>query len=195
MLAAWAGLRALPVRRSRKSVSMSREAELRVGPGRLLSVAGGKLTGFAGLAASAVEMVGRLLERDLPPGPGTAPLPGAAAEPVVGGERLHHLYGADAAQVMGQGAGRLVDGAPVLSGEVDWAVGVEAATTVEDVIYRRTLAAWFQPHHRAELAAAVADRMTELLAWSPQQREEQVRSVQQRFAGELEFSRAADNDA
>ncbi len=187
VIAAWAGLRALPVHHVRKVTAMSREAELCVGPGMLLSVAGGKLTGFAGLATSTVEAAGRLLDRELPPGPGTEPLPGAAPEPIVDDERLHHLYGSDALAVMALGPDLLVDGAPVLVGEVDWAVGVEAASTVEDVIYRRTLAAWFQPRHRVALAGAVADRMTTLLGWSPQRREEELCVLHQRFAAELSF--------
>lgn len=158
------------------------------GSRQLVSVSGGKLTGFAGLAASAVELVGRQAGRDLPPGPGAMPLPGAASEPVVSDERLHQLYGADASHVVRLGAARLVEGAAVLAGEVDWAVKVEAATTVEDVIYRRTLAAWFLPQHRSELAESVAQRMVVLLGWSPQERQAQVLAVQQRFAAEVEFA-------
>ncbi len=188
VLAAWAGLRALPARGVRKSIRMSREAELRVGPGMLLSVSGGKLTGFAGLATGTVELVGRLGEFDLVPGPGTTPLPGATLEPNVDDERLHQLYGSDASQVVGMGAENLVEGAAVVTGEVDWAVNVEAATTVEDVIYRRTLAAWHLPRHRLQLAEAVADRMAHLLSWSDHQRDEQLGDVKRRFAAELAFS-------
>lgn len=186
--AAWAGLRTLPVRGVRKSIRMSREAELRIGPGRLLSISGGKLTGFAGLAADAVDLVGRLVGRELRPGPGVRPLPGAAPKPVVSDERLHQLYGADASDVVSLGAARLVEGAPVLTGEVDWAVDVEAATTLEDVIYRRTLAAWFVPRHRSELAEVIADRMAVLLGWSPHARQAQVEAVQRRFAAEVAFA-------
>jgi glycerol-3-phosphate dehydrogenase len=88
---------------------------------------------------------------------------------------------------MALGPDRLVAGAPVLVGEVDWAVGVEAAATVEDVIYRRTLAAWFQPRHRVALGEAVADRMTTLLGWSSQRREEELCSLQQKFVAEFSF--------
>ncbi len=189
VLAAWAGLRALPARGVRKSIRMSREAELRVGPGKLVSVSGGKLTGFAGLAASAVELVGRLGEFDLAPGPGMTPLPGAALESAVDNERLHQLYGSDAQHVASLGEGSLVQGAPVVIGEVDWAVNVEAATTVEDVIYRRTLAAWHLPRHRLQLAEAVADRMAHLLSWSDHRRDEQLGDVKRRFAAELASSR------
>ena len=194
VLAAWAGLRALPARGVRKSIRMSREAELRVGPGMLLSVSGGKLTGFAGLAASTVDLVGRLGEFDLAPGPGTTPLPGAALEPAADDERLHQLYGADATNIISLGGGSLVEGAPVLTGEVDWAVNVEAATAVEDVVYRRTLDAWHLPRHRLNLAEAIADRMASLLSWNDHQRQEQVSAVKRRFAAELTFSGFDQND-
>ena len=194
VLAAWAGLRALPARGARKSIRMSREAELRAGPGMLLSVSGGKLTGFAGLAAGTVELVSRIGEFDLGPGPGAAPLPGAALEPAVDDARLHQLYGTDAKHIVNLGGGSLVEGTPVVAGEVDWAVNVEAATTVEDVIYRRTLAAWHLPRHRLKLAEAVADRMAHLLSWNDHQRNEQVCAVKQRFAAELAFSGINQND-
>lgn len=89
---------------------------------------------------------------------------------------------------MSLGAARLVESAPVLAGEVGWAIDVEAATTLEDVVYRRTLAAWFLPSHRSDLAEVIADRMAVLLGWSPQEREAQVRAVQQRFAAEVAFA-------
>ena len=48
--------------------------------------------------------------------------------------RLWRLYGSDAEEIRSLDPKRLIDDAPVVAGEVDWAVGVEAATTLVDVV-------------------------------------------------------------
>ena len=57
---------------------------------------------------------------------------------------------------MALGREPLAPGAPVLAGEVDWAVAREAAATVEDVLYRRTRAALYEPDARSAIAAPLA---------------------------------------
>ena len=85
------------------------------------------------------------------------------------------------------GAAPIVEGGSVRQGEIDWAIDVEAATTVEDVIYRRTRAAWFVPHEREDLAPRVADHMADRLGWDDARRDAELTAVRTRFAAELEF--------
>ncbi|MEZ5167726.1 MAG: glycerol-3-phosphate dehydrogenase C-terminal domain-containing protein [Acidimicrobiales bacterium] len=107
--------------------------------------------------------------------------------------RLRRLYGSEATEVLALDATPLVAGAPVVAGEVDWAIEVEAATTLVDVVYRRTRVAWFVPGHRRELAAAMASRMATRLDWDAARTADELAAVDRLFAEELSF-RAADPD-
>ena len=196
VVAAWSGVRPLIAQEGKEAKEMSRKDEVTVGPGGMISIAGGKLTGFRRLAEDVLDVVAAQLGRSLPDGPGTAPLPGGGAV-AIGDEadrlstRLRRLYGSEAGDVAGLGADPLVAGEPVLAGEVDWAIDMEAATTLVDVVYRRTRLAWYVPDRRTELATAIADRMADRLGWSTEERTAQYDDVRVRFADELAFKNGA----
>jgi glycerol-3-phosphate dehydrogenase len=190
VMAAWAGVRPLIAQPGKDPKEMSRKDEVTVGPGGMISIAGGKLTGFRRMAEDVVAVISKQLGRSLPDGPGLAPIPGG--EPVESGDdrqavRLRRLYGSEAADVLALGATPLVEGVPVVTGEVDWAIDIEAATTLVDVVYRRTRVAWYLPEHRDVVSDAMAARMAEKLGWADERRAAEVRQVRARFADELAF--------
>ncbi|MEZ5246264.1 MAG: glycerol-3-phosphate dehydrogenase/oxidase [Acidimicrobiales bacterium] len=190
VIASWSGVRPLIAQEGKEAKEMSRKDEITVGPGGMISIAGGKLTGFRRLAEDVMDVVARSLDRPLGAGPGLARVPGGApvdADPDRQATRLRRLYGSEAPDVLALGAGHLVDGEPVVVGEVDWAIDMEAATTLVDVVYRRTRLAWYVPARRDELSAAVAARMAERLGWSAEERLAQEAEVRARFADELAF--------
>ena len=190
VVATWAGVRSLIAHDGRTTRRLSRRSNVTVGPGGMISIIGGKLTGFRQMADHVVRVVADCLGCTLPNGPGALPLPGAGTLPPDGGpahERLVRLYGSEAPSVVAMGAGLVVDGGSILSGEIDWAIDVEAALTLEDVLYRRTRAAWFVPAERERLAPAVAAHMARRLHWSEQRCAEELTGVQARFADELAF--------
>ena len=59
----------------------------------------------------------------------------------------------------GLGAAPVAENTPVLSGEIDWGVRKEGASCVEDVVYRRTRTAVYEPE------AAVASWSSSPVAW------------------------------
>ncbi len=190
VIAAWAGVRPLIAQEGKDPKEMSRKDEVTVGPGGMISIAGGKLTGFRRMAEDVVGVVAKQLGRSLPDGPGLAPIPGG--DPVVSGDdrqaaRLGRLYGSEAADVLALGDAPLVEGVPVVTGEVDWAVDVEAATTLVDTVYRRTRVAWYVPEHRQALSEAMAARMAEKLDWTDERRADEEQEVKAMFADELAF--------
>ena len=190
VIAAWAGVRPLIAQEGKEAKEMSRKDEVGTGPGGMISIAGGKLTGFRKLTEEVMDVVEKQLGRPLPEGPGTTPVPGGLpvdSDPDRLATRLRRLYGSEAPAVLALGAELLVDGAPVVSGEVDWAIDVEAATTLVDVVYRRTRIAWYVPHHREALALVIADRMASRLGWDNSVTAEQLAEVQAHFADELAF--------
>lgn len=203
VIAAWSGVRPLVAQAKKDPKEISRKDEVWVGPGGMINVAGGKLTGFRHMAEEVVEQVGKLLGKTLPDGPGNAPIPGAdtgrdldawaaglsertgVTAPVA--QRLVRLYGSDSDAVLALGAKPVVPGGRVVVGEIDWAIDMEAATRLEDVIYRRTRAAWFVPAEREALSIAVADRMGARLGWDETKRNSELASTKQHLADEMAF--------
>lgn len=148
--ASYAGLRVLPLGDG-GTATARRETVFTVGPGGMLSVAGGKLTTYRRIALDALERVrgplglGRIDRRAFP-------LPGAS-----GGEarlvteldpeveaHLRHLYGSRAGAVVERAAEdaslleRLHPDGPDIAAQAVFAVECEWATSVEDVLRRRT---------------------------------------------------------
>jgi glycerol-3-phosphate dehydrogenase len=203
VLAAWAGLRPLIAQPGKRPTEISRRDEILVGPAGVVTIAGGKLTGYRPMARRTVEKVAEIGALSLrPPPERSAPLPGgefdgdlerlaarlAAAAGLGAGAaaRLVRLYGAEAAAA-GSGGPPLADGEEISSAEVDWAVTREGAASVEDVLYRRMRIAVYDPALRAKLALPVSERMAALLGWDAARREREAQAAASRLADDLSF--------
>lgn len=201
IVSAWAGLRPLVARPGKSPQDLSRKDEVGIGPAGVVTVAGGKLTGYRPMAIRILEVasasLGSLPERpaDEPPLPGgdfdgnldslAAGLADRYDLSPPSASRLAALYGTDAAQVLGLGRAQLVAGADVVVGEVLWAISREGAARVEDVLYRRTRAALYEPRGRLELAEAIAEVMSRELDWSPDRGARELERVRAVVATEL----------
>jgi len=201
IVAAWAGLRPLIAQPGKAVVDLSRKDEVTVGRSGLVTVAGGKLTGFRLMARRIVDIVDEVLGRDASGGVTDAPLPGGdfaggcdelAARAAARCElddhtarRLVGLYGSEIDEVLALGRDLIVDGADLVDGEVVWAVTREGACRIEDVLYRRTRTALYQPSRRAELIGPIGDRMAEMLGWSPRRLEDEKLRTVRLMADEL----------
>jgi len=198
VVAAWAGLRPLVARPGKAARDLSRADEVTVGSAGIVTVAGGKLTGYRPMAIRIVECAGTVLGGAMPPRPtDEPPLPGgdfagdngALEREVVAvhgvdaavARRLVELYGTEAKEVAEFGAQPLADGAGVVNGEVTWAVRREGATRAEDVLYRRTRAALYHPAWREALLAPVVESMAALLGWNPTRRAEEEERTRRLF--------------
>jgi glycerol-3-phosphate dehydrogenase len=203
VLAAWAGLRPLIAQPGKKPTEISRRDEILVGPAGVVTIAGGKLTGYRPMARRTVEKVAEIGALSVrPPHERSAPLPGGdfdgdlerlaaqlAADAGLGASaaaRLVRLYGAEAAAA-GTGEPPLADGEEISSAEVDWAVTREGAASVEDVLYRRMRIAVYDPRLRARLVGPVSERMARLLGWDSARREREARGAASRLADDLSF--------
>ncbi len=202
VVAAWSGVRPLVAQEGKEATEISRKEEVWVGTGGMITVAGGKLTGFRTMAMTVLDFVAERLGRSLAPGPGPDPIPGgnfsssldhhAASVAATGvdrplADRLVRLYGDETGPVLARGDEPLVPGGRVVAGEVSWAVEVDGALTLEDFIYRRTRAAWYTPAERVALLAPAATRMADLLGWDEARTAAEIESVQARYASELQF--------
>jgi len=208
VVGAWAGLRPLIAEPGKAAREMSRKDEVWIGPAGVVTLAGGKLTGYRPMAAAtlarAAEQAGlRLADPgEEPPLAGGDFAGGLGAleaalrreAPDLSGDaavRLARLYGSEAREVLALGSQPLAPGAPVVAGEIDWAVGHEGACRLEDVHYRRTRAALYDPAARDAVVEPAALRMAALLGWSDARREEEIAAVRARLAADLAFGEEA----
>jgi glycerol-3-phosphate dehydrogenase len=204
VVAAWAGLRPLIAEPGKPPTEISRRDEVLVGPARVITVAGGKLTGYRPMAHSALERAAEVCGLPLAPEPAEEPpLPGGdfdgdleklarglARDTGLGdasAARLVRLYGTEASDVIARGAEPLAPGAELRAGEVEWAVANEGAVSVEDVLYRRTRTALYEPDEREAVVEPIAQRMAERLGWSSEQTAREVARVRARLSEELSF--------
>jgi glycerol-3-phosphate dehydrogenase len=173
--AAYAGLRVLPAGEG-ESANARRETVYSVGPGGMLSVAGGKLTTYRRIALDALSRLrGELgihrLDRRPWPLPDAPRAEGVTfplhLPPALRGHLLH-LYGARAGDVVRPALDDpsllepLHDGGPDIAAQALYAVRSEWARSVEDVIVRRTTLFW-----RGLDGADVRDRVAAVSLPSP----------------------------
>jgi len=204
VIAAWAGLRPLIAEPGKAPTEISRRDEVLVGPGGVVTLAGGKLTGYRPMAVDSVRRAADVCGLRLAPDPREdPPLPGgdfdgdlAQLEERLAREthlpqrtcaRLVRLYGTEAREVTRLGTSALVADAPVLASEVEWGVRALGAVTLEDLLYRRLRTAWYVPAAREAGVLPAAERMAKLLGWSAERRESEVSGVRARLASELAF--------
>lgn len=188
VISAWAGIRPLiAAGNTGDAASASREHAIHTSPAGLVTVSGGKLTTYRSMAAEVVDTVETRLGRkrtasttdDVPlPGGDLADLETAVREAarLCGGEELaRHLvrrHGSRWRDVWGiverrPELGRPVhEGLPYLGAEIVWAVQVEQAATLADILVRRTNLAYELPDAARLLAPAVAALVAPVLGWT-----------------------------
>jgi len=137
---AFAGLRVLPRGRG-DTATTPRDEVVHVGPAGMVSVAGGKLTTHRRIALAVLRRLDAFARATISPDPlpGAGPLPQRPddVEPETW-DHLTHLYGDQAARVAAAGAEPVHPDGPDVWGQVHHAIEHEWATTVEDVVRRRT---------------------------------------------------------
>ena len=167
---AYAGLRVLPLGAG-ATISAGRDHLLSVGPGGMVSVAGGKLTTHRRIAIDALRLLPPHV-RPRNPRACDEPLPGSfpanvrtlrdPEDPVR--RHLFRVYGYEAAKVLSlaarlpNGLERISPEGPDIWAQVQHAVAEEWALTVEDVVRRRTtlaLRGLDTPEVRAGISAAI----------------------------------------
>jgi glycerol-3-phosphate dehydrogenase len=175
VVSAFAGLRVLP-RGEGSTLDASRGHLLSVGPGGMVSVAGGKLTTHRRIALDALRhLPDRIRPRRLflsdAPLPGASPARGLGLYSRLDGLTVDHLlrlYGSETGKLLAQSQEsdnaleKIIPGAPDLWAQVYHAAREEWALTAEDVIYRRTtlgLRGFDTPEMRQMISAVLESRV------------------------------------
>ena len=210
VLGTWAGLRPL-VRdaKSEKTADLSRRHAVGRSASGVITVTGGKLTTYRKMAADSVDQVvatlghggrgrtkrSRTKHLALQGANGTDELraPGAAARLGTSDAVLEHLvgrYGGDARTLLAMTAAQpalaepLVPTLPYLRVEALYAARYEMATTVDDVLARRTRARLLARDASADVALDVARLLAPELGWSEDEAEAQAASYRAAVADE-----------
>ncbi len=197
MIATWAGLRPLIKVEADTASDVPREHKL-YRDGRMVTVAGGKLTTYRRMAAETVDHTVRALDLDCPRSSTTkAILPGArdlhedfdalasrlakdADLPEDVANRLANVYGIRGVEVAAIAANdpslkeRVTADRDVILAEVVHAVERELALSLEDVLVRRTSLALTAEDQALGSAERVAEVMGRSLGWTAAERNRRV---------------------
>jgi glycerol-3-phosphate dehydrogenase len=202
VVSSWAGLRPLIHEPGKAAKEMSRKDEVWRSENGMITIAGGKLTGFRKMAEDVMHKVGETLKCDVRLEAPLAPLPGgdfgatafdmnAQIERIAtryqldpaAAHRLVRLYGTEVEQMLGTAPTPVTP--TVFMEEIDWAVATDGARELEDLIYRRLRTAWYEPGELVELLPAATERMAELLGWDVSRQQQQRIKTEERLAADL----------
>ncbi len=183
-----AGVRALVMRKGRPS-DVSRlyriVDEAPNGSSGLISVLGGKITGYRAIAEEAADAACALLSRRRKSATAALPLPGARGDAPSGAlPHLQRIYGSRAPEVAAladtdERLARPLDAAyPDITAQVVHAVRSEQAIRVGDFLLRRSYLGFSEDQGMRALAA-VADTMAAELGWSAARRSAEIEEYTQ----------------
>ena len=213
ILGTWAGLRPLVAdpEASGRTADLSRRHKVRRSDSGVVTITGGKLTTYREMAADTIdEVLAEVLKTDrfarlrlrsktkhlkihgangyeelMASADSLSPLSGDAVR------RLANRYGSDATTVLAIAesdpsmAELLVPGLPYLRAEAIFAVRYEMATTVDDILSRRTRARLELRDASADVALAVAALLAPELGWDEAEQARQVADYRSRIDEEL----------
>ncbi len=195
VLGTWAGLRPLvKAAADGRTADLSRKHSVRRSDSGLITVTGGKLTTYRRMAADTVDAVGELLGLRTKSSTKRVQLLGAKGWDAAGlSGHLASRYGALGADIEALSAADatlrapLVTGAPYSRAEAVYAVRAEMATTLDDVLSRRTRTRLLARDASAAAADDVARLIGAELGWSDETCTAQAAS----YRASIEHERAA----
>lgn len=191
VVATWAGLRPLVAGGTvgEKTADLSRRHAVQTSPGGVVTVTGGKLTTYRRMAADTVDEVVARVGRGGPSRTKKLRLVGAEG-PAPADDHLAGRYGGEAVELLrlieadATLGDPLVPGLPYRRAEAVFAVRHEMATTLDDVLSRRTRARLLGRDATDAAAPGVARLIAPELGWSAEEIERQVSAYRAGLAAE-----------
>jgi len=209
VIGTWAGVRPLLRQDGKTASEISRRDEVRVGPGPIVSIAGGKLTTYRRMAERVLDRVAALI--------GGGPEVDSSEIALVGGdtdtqrrarndttpcqdsalnERLWSTYGALARGLVerireNSEAAACVGALSLTRAEVEFAIEHEMATCLDDMLRRRSCVGLFDIQAAVNAAPDVAKEIGARLGWSAERINDEVRRFAVQRTAELETVRSS----
>lgn len=212
IIGTWSGVRPLLRQRGKSPSEISRRDEIMVGPGPVVAIAGGKLTTYRRMAERVCAEVLRLIGREPDAAVNSAEVPlsgGSAAQQQAARAALRPLadesldarlwssYGL-AARAMVEAIHADASLAQPIAGlgeltraELEHYVKHEMATSLDDVLRRRSRLAMYDTRSAIDAAPAVASVLAGMFGWDEARRRREVETVTSLWSGELAAVRAA----
>ena len=157
VVSAWAGIRPLASGGAARPGRISREHSIVIDESGVINVTGGKLTTYRSMAAEIVDVAQRSLGRKL----NRAPTDSVALPHADRDEKVARLCREDASL-----ARPVQEGLSYTAGDLVYAVRNEMATTLSDLLIRRTHVAFETRDHGRAAASRAAEIVAPLLGWS-----------------------------
>jgi glycerol-3-phosphate dehydrogenase len=206
----WAGLRPLIHEDGKSPSELSRKDEIFISQQGLISIAGGKLTGFRKMAERTVDLcLRKLAEED-----GRAFVPCNTHELTLSGgdvrnapsflmslpegtvhyfgkkllQQLYHRYGSNASGIAE--AAIMREGPPAMAlmlAELEYGVTHEMITELSDFLVRRTGRLYFSKAEADHHAERLNRDLTELLGWNDTQAQQSLQTYQRESAEVVSF--------
>jgi len=190
--------------KSARTASLSRDHVIRISEHGLITIAGGKLTGYLKMAELVVQQVVQqhpVFRDRIPsalkwfPGASQPQPPEGLLTSLLDSEnvdaqilkRLVRRYGDEAQAVLASGRELIAPGAKMILGQVYWAVTQEYAQTMEDVVYRRLRTPLYEPDLSVRGVERISELMAEMLGWDEAERLRQLDQIRSRLAADQHF--------
>ncbi len=212
IIGTWSGVRPLLAQEGKAPSEISRRDEILVGPGPVVSIAGGKLTTYRRMSERVCEQVFRVLGRGADPAVDSARVALAgggleeqraarAAAPELAdrplSDRLWRTYGTAAADIV-QGihddprsAERVGGLEELTTAEVHYALQHEMVAGVDDLLRRRCRVAMFDAPGAIVAALPAARLMAGPLGWSEERMQQEAAQAAALWQDELDTVRSA----
>lgn len=204
IISSWAGLRPLIYEAGKSSSAMSRKDELFVSERGLISIAGGKLTGYRKMAQRTVDLVQRRIHRkgytpqpcqtgQIPLGstnlltkPALSHLQEQVEQrvksrhlPACMADYLVHLYGPQSSFILDSMSDNDEPQRALAAAEIRFGLRYEQVTTLADFFVRRTGMLYFHNERIPVIREVVTQICQDTLQWSQAQREDNDRELDQ----------------
>ncbi|MBL7850878.1 MAG: glycerol-3-phosphate dehydrogenase/oxidase [Cyclobacteriaceae bacterium] len=215
----WAGLRPLIHEEGKSASELSRKDEIFESESGLISIAGGKLTGYRKMAERVVDRIVenlpdtstspcrtaslRLAESNLANAGEVNDFTARIADRAerlglkgAAGTYLVHLYGQQADGILSLAESQASDDPEfkLTLAELAFALAEESVVHAEDFLVRRTGWLFFDIHRLMRSKDMVIEAMSKSLGWSPDRREEEMRRVERWIERSTRFEESEKKD-
>ncbi len=206
-ISAWSGLRPLITNKNGKKKNtkkISRKDEVWVSDSGLITIAGGKLTGYRKMADNVLKAIKETHQFTLDDKQHDQTLPGGNFHGSVGeladlikrkfdiaeelANRLVRLYGIESKSILNANSTTFAPDLPLLKSEIAWSIYNESAHHLSDVIYRRTRCAIYYPKETKHYLTAIGNYMAQLAKWDEQRTKKEIADAKRQLVADILFT-------